>query len=208
MFCFTMKITCSLLAIIGLLCSNSTLITAGPVAASREDTLSRGVVDRRSVNLNKRADGYVVYNRDTLRGFIFVSKDEVNLEHPISNELSKYYNFQLRDRSLSFITMYNHDKKPLCLTRVRPNDRNMMRLVHEGKINIYDDRINYIYDPEDIDKNMIMISYDGIVEDLSSFLTETTKRDLIDFINDVYSLKLDPKTLTWKELLIKIDKLD
>jgi len=83
-----------------------------------------------------------------------------------------------------------------------------MRVIHEGKLNIYDDRVQYIYKPSDIDKNLIMVSYDGVVDDLSSFFTENTKRDLIGYVNDIYGLHLNPKKLTWQELLVKVDMLD
>lgn len=154
------------------------------------------------------ADGVVVYEDDTLTGNLWIYQKVVQLESPINDTFSYYYNFKFKDLKLKSVIAYNKDKKALTLARVAPTDKYMMRVVHEGKLNIYDDRINYIYAPKDVDRGVITISYDGIVEHLGSFLAANTKRDLIIFVNDIYQLHIDPTTLTWPELLVKIDQLD
>ena len=164
--------------------------------------------DKRLATVTKRTDGYVVYKNDTLRGLIVLTDAEVQVEQPIDEQYSTFYLFHLKNTDLKTIMMYNTDKKPLCLSRVTPKDKRMLRVVHSGKLNIYDDRIAFVYAPSDIDKNYIIISYDGVVDDLSSFLTENTKRDLIGYVNDVYGIKIDPKTINWQELLTKVDMLD
>ncbi len=153
-------------------------------------------------------DGYLVYKKDTIRGIVTLSKEAVSLEKKIDPKHNFLCTFKLKDLDLKTVVMYNEDNKALCLTRVTKEDKKMMRLIHEGKLNIYDGRLDYIYKPGDIDKNLIKISYDNVVEDLSSFLTENTKRDLILFVNDIYGLKLNAKAMSWQELLVKVDMLD
>ncbi len=184
--------------------------TREQLAAWRNDdpTGMHSYQSKRLVTITKRMDGYIVYNRDTIKGFIELFDKDVLLEQPLDKTYSRFYNIKLKNTSLRTIMMYNTDKKPFCLTRVRPGDKRMMRLVHEGKLNIYDDRTKFIYDPADIDKNLIVIAYDDVVDDLGSFLTGNTKRDLIGYVNDIYGMKIDPKTITWKELLVKVDMLD
>ncbi len=153
-------------------------------------------------------DGYLVYKKDTIWGVVTLSKEAVSLEKKLDQKHNFLCSYNLKDLNLKTVVMYNSDNKALCLTRVTKNDKKMMRLIHEGKLNIYDGRTDYVYTPGDIDKNLIKISYDNVVEDLSSFLTENTKRDLILFVNDIYGTKLDAKTISWRDLLVKVDLLD
>jgi hypothetical protein len=156
----------------------------------------------------KRTDGYLVYNNDTIRGFVMLYRRHVLIEQPLDAEYSYFHDFKLTDRALKSIVMYNAEKKPVRLTRLNENERRMLRVVHEGRLNIYDGRVGFVYRPRDIDKNLLVISYDGIIDDLSSFLTETTKSDLILYINDIYGMKLNPRKISWRELLLVVDQLD
>ncbi len=166
-------------------------------------------VGRRTKASAKWADGYIVYRNDTIHGLIMLYKFELWFQVPINDDYSYFFTYSLKDPSLRTIMMYNNaDKKPLCFTRLKDNDKRLMRVLHEGKLNIYDDRIGYIYKPQDIDKNLIVVEYEGVIDDLSSFFTESTKRDLIGYINDAYGIKLIPKDISWEQLLVKIDQLD
>lgn len=155
-----------------------------------------------------RAPGYVVYNSDTIRGVISFTKFDVFIEQPINKEFSYYYQFNTRNLHLKAVTTYNVDNKPLYLVRVSPRSHKLFRLVHEGKLSIYDDRFSYIYDPGQVDKNLIVITYKGHVKELGSFFTTSTKRNLIDHVNDVYGLDLEPWNISWKELLLTLDGLE
>ncbi len=158
--------------------------------------------------ISPSADGYIVYKHDTIRGLIMLSQTEVNLEHPENEGESTYYTIKFKDRNLQTIMMYNYDKKPLCLTRVKNDDKKLRRLLHEGKLNVYDDRAGYVYKPGDIDAYLIIVSYNGIVDDLGSFSGDVAKRDLIGYINDIYGLKINPRNTGWSELLRTLDGLD
>ncbi len=160
------------------------------------------------VRITKCAVGYVVYNNDTIKGYIELAKNDVQIEAPLDNKYSRFYTIKMKDKALTYMMMYTPEKRPVAMTRVRPNDKTLMRVVHEGKLNIYDDRLRNIYTPGDIDKNLILISHNGVVDDLSSFFTENTKRDLIGYVNDIYGLNLNPKAITWQELLVQVDMLD
>ena len=202
-----------------ILCMVGVLLASGAVdnavaKTGHEARIPRGIGKRDNYEELKlpgsvnRATGYVVYNSDTIRGIISFTKFDVFIEQPINKEFSYYYQFNTRNLHLKAVTTYNVDNKPLCLVRVSAKGHKLYRLVHEGKLNIFDDRFSYIYDPGQIDKNLIVIAYKGHVKELGSFFTANTKRNLIDHVNDVYGLDLDPRNISWKELLLTLDGLE
>ena len=154
-----------------------------------------------------KSKGYIVYKGDTLKGAIMLSKTELYFEKYEFGEESKYYIIKLRNPALKTIMMYNHDNKPLCITRIRPTDKKMHRLLHEGKLNIYDDWMRYIYEPGDIDPFMLVVECNGEVDELGSFAKAGTKRDLVGYINDIYGLKL-PYNIGWSKLMHIMDEQD
>jgi len=170
---------------------------------THQDTLSG-----KRLYWGQQVDGYVVYNKDTMHGLIMLYRKELVMEQPIDADYSYFYKFKMKDTALKTVVMYNEDKKPVCLTRAHDKSNRLLRLVHEGKLNIYDGRIGFVYRPKDIDKYLLVVSYDGITDDLSSFLTETTKSDLIMYINDIYGTHFVPKQISWRQLLLEIDRLD
>lgn len=175
---------------------------ASSVASGANSTGNKHII-----TTTRRADGYIVYKDDTIKGLIMMGQNEVYLEHPISAGYSTFYSLRLKERELKTIMMYNADKKPLCLTRIKDGDKKMMRLIHEGKLNVYDDRVGYIYKPSDIDPFYIVVEHNGEVENLGSFGSEGTRKDLIAYINDIYGMQLPYKT-GWDVLLRTMDGLD
>jgi hypothetical protein len=171
-------------------------------------SVTKDTISGKRLYWGRRLDGYLVYNNDTLHGLITLYKKEVWLEQPVNGDVSYFYTYKMKDKSLKTIVLYNEEKKPVCFTRIPEKANRFLRVVHEGKLNIYDGRFGFVYRPKDIDKYLLVVSYNGIVDDLSSFLTETTKSDLIMYINDTYGLHYDARKITWKQLLIEIDKLD
>ncbi len=163
--------------------------------------------DKKIVTTSRKANGYIVYKGDTIKGLIMMGLDGVYLDHIQNNGSGKFYDVKFKDRGLKTIMMYNADNKPLCLTRVKESDKKLMRLLHEGKLTVYDDRIGYVYTPDDIDPFLVVVSYNGEVETLGSFSKGETRKDLIAYINDVYGLKIDYKT-KWSELMLTMDGLD
>lgn len=154
-----------------------------------------------------KSKGYIVYKGDTLKGAIMMSKTELYFEKYEFGNKTKYYVIKLRNPELKTIVMYNYDNKVLCITRIRPTDKKMHRLLHEGKLNIYDDWVRYIYDPGDIDPFMLIVEYNGEIEELGSFAKAGTKRDLVGYINDIYGLNL-PYNISWRKLMHIMDEQD
>ena len=155
-----------------------------------------------------RAPGYVVYNDDTIRGIISFNKFEIYIEQPINQEYSYYYHFMQNNLHLKTLVVYNIDKKQLCLTRVKHSSTRLMRLIHEGRLSIYDDRLSYVYDPTQVDRNLIVVSYNGHVKELGSFFAAGTKRKVVNYVNNAYNLHLNPKDISWQDLLVKVDGLE
>lgn len=189
------------------------LLTHVCIAQDRNLDMYNGVphsddgMRRQIITLYGKANGYIVYKGDTLKGAIMMSKTELYFEKYELGGTSKYYVIKLRNPELQTIMMYNYDKKPLCITRVRPTDKRMHRVIHIGKLNIYDDWIKYIYDPTDIDPYLIIVAYNGEVDELGSFARSGTRHDLIAYINDIYNMHI-PYNTQWSELLHTIDELD
>lgn len=175
---------------------------------AHKTTPNKDTLSGKRLYWGQRVDGYVVYNKDTMHGLIMLYRRELVVEQPIDADYSYFYRFKMKDTALKTVVMYNEDKKPVCLTRVHDKSNRLLRLVHEGKLNIYDGRIGFVYRPKDIDKYLLVVSYDGITDDLSSFLTETTKSDLIMYINDIYGTRFVAKQISWQQLLLEIDRLD
>lgn len=163
--------------------------------------------DKQIVTTTRKANGYIVYKGDTIKGLMMLTLNSVFMERPRRHGPSTMYDINFKDKDLKTIMMYNTDNKPLCLTRVKETDKKMMRMLHEGKLNVYDDRLDYVYSTEDIDPFLVVVSHNGEVETLGSFSRGETRKDLIAYINDIYGLKIDYKT-KWSELLLTMDGLD
>lgn len=163
---------------------------------------------RQMTTIYKQLDGYVVYKGDTLHGMMQLTKTTVYFEQYQRHDEVKPYVIKIKDTALHTIMVYNYDMKPLCITRVKPDDKKMHRVIHTGKLNIYDDWMKYIYKPSDIDPYLLVVEYNGEVDELGSFTKGTTMRDLVAYVNDIYSLKLDARNMTWAQLMRKIDELD
>ena len=65
-----------------------------------------------------------------------------------------------------------------------------------------------IYKPNQVDKNLIVVAYNGHVKELGSFFTANTKRKVVGYVNNAYNLDINPKEISWQDLLMEVDKLD
>ncbi len=157
---------------------------------------------------NIQGDGYLVYKNTMIRGKVTLGKNFINLERKVNDSENFVTNMYLTDTALKLVTIYKPGKSPLCLNRVRPNDKSMMRLVHEGKMNIFDDKISSFYDAGNVDKNVIVVTINEVPEDLSSTVPDRTKTKLIERINTTYTMALDAKNMQWPALLKKIERLE
>lgn len=152
--------------------------------------------------------GYVVYKKDTIRGYITIDRHDVYVEQPVDSGKSFYYSFKTTNTAMKCVTIYNKQNKSMTLVRLNESDKKLWRVVHQGKVCVYDDKIGFIYEPEDVNKDNITIIYNGEVETLTTFFGFDVKRALADYMNEAYSLKINPVSYTWRDLLVYIDKLD
>ena len=157
--------------------------------------------------IDEPMDGYVVFYNDTLSGAVTVNKRSISLE-TIDSGRNYDYNFHPKNQGLQYVTVYNEDDKQLNLVRLKDEPKKLWRVVHTGKLNIYDGRRGFIYKPEDIDVKTLTIQYNGAIESLNSYSAEATKKWLTQYVNQAYGSNLDPKNFSWNELLIYIDKLN
>jgi hypothetical protein len=160
-------------------------------------------------NNNKEPmQGFVVFEHDTISGQITISKNAISLE--TKDTARGYdYKFKKKQQGLQYVTVYDNDDTTNQLNLVRlKNNKELLREIHTGKLNIYDGKYGFIYRPEDIDVSTIVVVYNGQQDALHSSSAGKTKHWLTDYVNKAYNLELKPKDFTWKELLIYIDKLD
>ena len=152
-------------------------------------------------------DGFVVFYNDTLSGAVTVARRAVSMETTDSGKDYDYH-FREKDPGLQCVTVYNEDNKQLNLVRLKGDTKKLWRVIHTGKLNIYDGRRGFIYKPEDVDLKTLTISYNAEITSINSSSAQETKQWLTGYVNQVYNLNLDPNKFTWKELLIYVDKLD
>jgi len=159
-------------------------------------------------NADEQGDnGYAVYARDTIRGNIKLKHGAVLLENTDSGR-NYDYTFKIKQHELACVTMYNDDNKQLNLVRLKDEPKKLWRIVHEGKLNIYDEHHDFIYTPNDIDIRTLTVVYNGETVSLHSSSVNEIKERLTEYVNKAYGLNLDAKKFNWNELLIYIDKLD
>jgi hypothetical protein len=152
-------------------------------------------------------EGYVVYARDTISGAISLRTNTVFLATKDSSG-SYDYKFRIGNKELEYVTAFNSEDKQVKLVRLDQNKRKLWRVVHEGKLNLYDDAHGFIYRPEDIDKMSLVAEFNGTTKTMRSFYGVKSKDQLTEYVNEAYGLHLDPKNFTWNQLLIYLDKLD
>ncbi len=165
-------------------------------------------------NNNSEVDGYdmqgfVVYERDTIQGIVTMEKNKVEIQN-IDSGKHYDYSFKTKKAGLTYITLYESDSSnnQLNLVRLQGDKKNLWRVVHEGKLNIYDKRRGFIYSPDDVDMKTIKVVYNGQSEALYAHSVSDAKRKLTEYVNTAYGSNLDARNFTWKELLVYIDKLD
>jgi len=157
---------------------------------------------------NESMRGFAVFERDTISGEITIAKNAVSLE--TADTARGYdYKFKMKQQGLQYVSVYdnNDTNNQLNLVRLK-NDKELLREVHVGKLNVYDGRHGFIYRPEDIDVSTLVVVYKGKEDAIHSSSVGKTKQWLTDYVNKAYNLQLKPNDFTWKELLIYIDKLD
>lgn len=157
---------------------------------------------------NTLPEGYVVYKTDTVRGYITIDNKDVYVQQPVAAGKYVYYSYRTNNSSLKCVVLYNTEDKSMELVRLNNNDKRLWRVVHRGKVTVYDDKIGFIYEAKDIDKDNVVIIYNDEVEKMRTVFGFDVKQTLIDDINRAYGYQLDPKNYTWQQTLEFIDALD
>jgi len=152
-------------------------------------------------------DGFVVFYNDTLSGAVTVAKRAISMETRDSGK-DYDYRFHEKDPGLQYVTVYNDDDKQMNLVRLKGDTKKLWRVIHTGKLNIYDGRRGFIYKPEDVELKTLTVYYNGEISSLNSSSVKKAKEWLTNYVNRAYGLSLDPRDFSWKELLIYVDKLD
>ncbi len=173
-------------------------------AAGPSNNYDEGYADNA---MEDELEGYAVYAHDTISGRLTLRTNTVYLATKDSSG-SYDYTFKARDKELEYVTAFNSEDKQVKLVRLEKNKKRLWRVVHEGKLNLYDDDHLFIYRPEDIDKMSLVAEFNGTTNTLRSFYGVKSKEQLTGYINEAYGLQLDPKKFSWNQLLIYLDKLD
>jgi len=162
--------------------------------------------DANGAVVNETLSGYVVYGADTLDGILRFEKKTVLLATTDSGQ-NESHKFKLKKKELIYISATNEDKKQLTLVRLKDEPKKLHRLIHEGRLSIYDTRRDFLYKPDDVDIESLTVVYDGHTEKLKGSPGQVMNQ-LTSLVNSLYGIKLDPSKFTWNELLIYVDKLD
>ena len=152
-------------------------------------------------------EGYVVYEHDTITGLVTIESNAVLVESKDAQR-NYDYKFKLGNKGLEYVNVYNTDSSVLNMVRIKDGPKKMMRIVHEGRLSVYDANHGFIYKPEDIDAYSLTVVYNGVPEHIGSSSTPRTKLRLTEYVNKAYGLELNPNDFSWKELLVYMDKLD
>jgi len=151
--------------------------------------------------------GYAVYENDTLKGAITIKGRTVSVK-TADGQRDYDYTFRPNKKGLQYVEGYNNDSVELNLVRLKENDKKLWRVIHTGKLNVYDGGTGFIYRPEDVDASTILVVYNGEEISLHSHNRDVTKQRLTAFINKAYGTDVNPNNMSWKSLLIYLDKKD
>lgn len=152
-------------------------------------------------------DGFVVYKQDTIDGVLTVLDKELVLEQPIDSNRFYGYRYALKDTALKTIVLCKGIKE-MCLVRQAVDNKRLWRLLHYGKLSVFDNGFDFVAS-NNLRKRRMWVSVNGgAAKPLKSFLKAGTKDVLVQYINQVYGLSLDPNHYSWTSLLYKLSTLD
>lgn len=88
-------------------------------------------------------DGFMVYGADTVSGVVTITQNNVSVEKQSGNGRRRSYNASLHDTALKAIVVFK-GIKTLSLVRLSPADKYLHRVVHHGKLAIYDRSYSFV----------------------------------------------------------------
>lgn len=146
-------------------------------------------------------DGYIVYESDTIAGIVTVTNSSVILERTVKQQGRNYYNVSLTDLLLKAIVVFKGPKE-LHLVRLMEQDKHLSRVVHNGKLRLYDRSYDFLT-ASNVGRHLQVIDQiSGKKAKISSI------KELAAQVNGTYSLTLNPETISRKELITIINRLD
>jgi hypothetical protein len=146
-------------------------------------------------------DGYIVYESDTVPGIVTVTNNSVVLERHIKQTGRNYYNVELSDLMLKAIVVFKGPKE-LHLVRLMEQDKHLSRVVHNGKLRLYDRSYDFLT-ASNVGRHLHVIDpISGKKAKISSI------KELAAQVNGTYNLTLNPETISRKELITIINRLD
>ena len=150
---------------------------------------------------NTSLDGYIVYDQDTISGIVTLDHHSVYLEQPINEKKEYSYHALMNDKYLKSIALFRGSEE-LYLTHIPGDHKKMWRVLHSGKLMVYDD--NYAFSAsKNIDHNNMRILLPGH----ANYLDIESKKQFIWCINKAYGLHLKSKDFTWRRLFDYMDTL-
>jgi hypothetical protein len=145
-------------------------------------------------------DGYIVYEKDTVPGVVTITHNAVSLEHPAKNTGRNYYNAMLTDPLLKAIAVYK-GRKELHMVRLSPTDKHLSRMVHSGKLMLYDRSYSFLT-ADNIDNKVIAVNTS--TGEKSKVKTGSA---LTEMVNGIYGTAI-PETTSKQDLITMINRLD
>lgn len=145
-------------------------------------------------------DGYVVYQGDTLFGIVTITKHDVGIEHQSITGGTRSTSYELMDKHLSAITVYK-GLKELNLVRVHPSDKRLSRVVHSGKLTMYDHKFSFLT-ARNISSRLQVVPVAGMPVKTKN--TET----LITMVNTAYNLDIKKDEWENAKLFTVINRLN
>ena len=145
-------------------------------------------------------DGYIVYGTDTLSGIVTVADRSVYLEQMLDADTEYGYNPDYADSMLNEVVVFKGNRE-LHMARISASDKRLYRVLHTGKLNIYDDSY-CLLSGNNINRAHIKVVSGGKVSEIEN------KDQLTEQLNMAYGLQLKHKGMTWARLLDIIDTLD
>lgn len=136
-------------------------------------------------------DGVMLYGTDTIPGIITITHNTVSLEHIATYKGRKYYSSSLSDPQLKGIVLYK-GAKTLQLARLAPTDKHLYRVVHHGKLNLYDRSYSFL--------TASNVGRQIIAEREGSHIKLKSDKDLIEAVNSCYNTTL-PQSMSKPEVI-------
>jgi hypothetical protein len=146
--------------------------------------------------------GYIVYHADTVSGIIVCTDNRICIKTATDDSTALY---KISDTALQYVAL---EERGNTVNLQRLAGKGLFRVFHTGKLSIYDACFTFDHTSKKFYNELSWVRYNNHSEKLNGFFTTGVKRKLIDRVNQVYGLTLDPKNFKRTELLAYIDKLN